>query len=912
MSSNTSCTLNIAGKNSNEAYTLTVPSNLLGFCRYDFSRFMEEAGRLCRECMKSGEYPLDRIITLRNSIGGCHRYVENNIRTIFDKIVVDCWIEYICRHGEITSAALWNSLIGCDDPFQNAIFQRLTEYRTHRAINQWINILKIQEYAKKKIDFIFGCKLSSPDEAAVRLNFFDLMFSVAANEQGYSLENIGSVKFCKPGRTVGAPFVYGGVSKEIVKNLFKDVQFADSQPYVSREEGAMSDWEAMDAFAVIKNYLPEHNDSVAKIILKSLTKIPDNVFSPSCFKAMIDLEIDSVINMGGYLQKCAKCGEYFLKNDHITSDYCDTVHRDGSTCRELMEGDQPEPISEEELILFNEKAERLYRKMAEKVNFEISQRDFSEWSGNFNVMRNNVISGRATDSDFDDFVEYSEQLANQKMSRAKQSVLAAVQEEMVRPDGTRAQVKPYQFARIDRKELEKQGMLKPSDMEERLPPISEEKKAAEKPTSPVARIIRGASPTSYHEIPVQNTRSEKEAVIPIKSDVFVGENFSQPPQQSNTPAPTEQKASHSAQEALRKALQKAEQERIHRLNEENGQIDNPQNTSRTLQNESRAQSLSPMQEERKKPRFPDLEDFPIDSENDDFKYSERDIPSPSAAAPKSPSNDSKVFRGNTSGNKDELSGSKKQDDSYSSKSEQVKRQWEQRSDVEFHAQEPVKHNPPHITLPEFEEDIKDKEYFKLPEFEESQKDKDNFVTLVDSRGRTRQSKEEFNTLREEINKKEPYVKKSGTDNPYSSYLDEKDDMEEFPVTDTVLPAETERTVKNPAAKAAKAVGAYRSVAQMPIIDKQEREEESKTDSADDFAKILSNIERNDGFDEDNMPLDQDGVPLSHKTKHVMDALMRNSSVSPSLIYGRRQAAEKNVIIDEDYLEKNGKKTGDKK
>ncbi|MDE7281417.1 MAG: hypothetical protein K2N36_06725, partial [Ruminiclostridium sp.] len=566
MSSNTSCTLNIAGKNSGDTYTLNVPSNLLSFCRYDFTRFLEECSRLCRECMKSGEYPIDKIVALRNSIGGCHRYVEHNLKTVFEKIVIDCWIEYICRQGEITVSELWGGLIGCTDPFQTSVFQRLTEYRTHRAINQWINILKIQEYAKKKIDFVFGGKLNSPEEAAVRLNFFDLMFSVAANEQGYSLENIGSVRMCKPGRTSGAPFIYGGVSKEIVKNLFKEVQFADSQPYVSREEGAMSDWEAMDAFAVIKNYLPSHNDSVAKIILKSLTKIPENIFSPSCFKAMIDLEIDTVVNMGGYLQKCAKCGEYFLKNERYTSDYCDTVRRDGSTCRELMEAEAAEPMDEQALLQFNEKAEKLYHKMAEKVNIEISQRDFAEWSGNFDVMRNNVIKGRATDSDFDDFVEYSEQMANQKMSKAKQNMLAAVQEEMIRPDGTRAQVKPYTFARIDRKELEKQGMLKPADQQEKLPPISEKKKAEEKPAPPVAKIIRGASPTSYHEIPLQNTRQTAETVIPIKSDVFVGEDFSKPTQSSA--ADPNRRAAGTPQDII---LQMAEQERVRRQNEERGQ-----------------------------------------------------------------------------------------------------------------------------------------------------------------------------------------------------------------------------------------------------------------------------------------------------------------------------------------------------
>ncbi len=905
MSLNTSCTLNIAGKNSNDTYTLNVPSNLLGFCRYDFSRFLEECSRLCRECMKSGEYPLDRIVALRNSIIGCHRYVENNIRTVFDKIVVDCWIEYICRQGEITVTALWNSLIGCEDPFQNAIFQRLTEYRTHRAINQWINILKIQEYAKKKIDFIFGGKLSSPDEASVRLNFFDLMFSVAANEQGYSLENIGSVRMCKPGRTAGAPFVYGGVSKEIVKNLFKDVQFADSQPYVSREEGAMSDWEAMDAFAVIKNYLPSHNDSVAKIILKSLTKIPDNVFAPSSFKAMIDLEIDTVINMGGYLQKCAKCGEYFLKNERYTSDYCDTVRRDGSTCRELMEADAPEPLDEKELLLFNEKAEKLYHKMAEKVNFEISQRDFAEWSGNFDVMRNNVISGRATDSDFDDFVEYSEQLANQKMSRAKQNMLATVQEEMIRPDGTRAQVKPYQFARIDRRELEKQGMLKPSNQEERLPPISEEKKAAEKPVPPVAKIIRGASPTSYHEIPVQSTRTEKEAVIPIKSDVFVGEDFSKPTQNNASAAPAEQRAASSPQEII---LRMAEQERVRRQNEEGGQ---PVTSGRVSRNEG-----NPSQKANR-PRLPDLDEYPVEdafaqdafvkdtfvedipvknSSEEIFSANKEENTVPEYAGQKNPrssadeygsgSDNAEALSVNASGSSLRESGktetnainsesgltetrignddSRKSDESYHSRSEQVRRQWEQRSDVEFHAEEPVKSQAPRI---------------KLPEFEEDKKDKDNFVTLVDNRGRAERIEEELNSLKKEVDKTEH--------------------------------SETEKAVKSSSSKAAKVAGAYRTVAQMPVLDKQEKTE-SEADAADDFAKILSNIERNDGFDEEALPLDADGMPLSHKTKHVMDALMRNSSVSPSLIYGRRQAAEKNVIIDEDYIEKNGKKPSDKK
>ena len=223
--------------------------------------------------------------------------------------------------------------------------------------------------------------------------------------------------------------------------------------------------------------------------------------------------------------------------------------------------------------------------------------------------------------------------------------------------------------------------------------------------------------------------------------------------------------------------------------------------------------------------------------------------------------------------------------------------------MEFHTQEPVKHQPPQI---------------KLPEFEEEKKDKDRFVTLVDSRERAEQIEEELQSILKEIDKKSSDLKKKYSteqfedkfDLPedYSNSLSEKEDKNEGSAVDSAQTEESRKAAKNTSSRAAKVAGAYRSVAQMPWLEKQETEKDGENSTADDFAKILGNIERNDGFDEENLPLDPDGVPLSHKTKHVMDALMRNSGVSPSLIYGRRQAAEKNVIIDEDYLEKNGKKS----
>ncbi len=846
MNNNNFRTINITGKNTNDIYTVNVPSNLLGFCRYDFTRFMEESNKLCRECMKSGEYPSDKVIALRNSISSCHKYVENNIRTVYDKIVIDCWIEYICREGETSASALWNSLIDCGNPFQKAIFQRLTEYRSHFAINQWITLLKLQEYAKKKLDFVFGCRLTGSEEAEGRLNFFDLMFSVAANEQGYSLENIGSVRTYKSGRLTNAPFVFGGVSKEIVRNLLSGVSFADDIGYTAKEEGVLSDREAMDAFGVIKNHLPEHADTVVRIMMKSMVKAPETVYMPSSFKAMIDLEIDSVIDSGGYLQKCARCKEFFYKDVNYTSDYCDTVNKEGSTCREIMEGPVAEPLTDEELALFNQKAEQLYNEMLGNMNRNISQRDFNEWIGYFEVIKNNVVNGRGTSADFDDFVEYSRQIVNQKPSKAKQEVMAT-EEEIRKADGTKATVKPYQFVHIDRRELERQGLLKPAEEEKEDSRSfnAEPPKAVAPPTPPVNRIIRGPQTVnSYQEIPVK-VIGERENSVPrpdvIPKDVYIGEDFSlganKPSGEISKSGSSDTAASHAsavsesakiAAEAARAEILSIAETEKKTSEEEKKPVEaenKPAETDRKPVEDFSEANVEDIVNSESKPEekhiLPDFEDFPKTG-FDNFDTEDLDLIS-------------------DIDNAEEYAASENS----------------------------VKHEAPKVRFPAPNKHPNGSGFLEL--LDEKEREETGSIVKV-----SEPSKES-----EARNAKSKSVNKENKDSA----------------------SVRRRTEMN---KAARVAGAYRNVADM-----DKKGEDGGGSSAEDFAKILSSIERNDGFDED-IPNDPDGVPLSHKTKHVMDAIMKNSGVSPSLTYGRRQAAEKNVIIDEEYVEKNGKGFSDKK
>lgn len=861
MSIHTPCVLNVAGKNSNDIYQVNVPSNLLGFCKFDFTHFTEDCNQLCRDCMKTGEYPVDEVNLIRNSISGCHRYYENNMRGIFDKIVVDCWIEYICREGEMSVSTLWNSFIDCKTPFQKAVFQRLSEYRAHRAVNRWADLLKVQEYAQKKLDYVFGCKLNKLDEAIGRLNVFDLMFSVAANEQGYSLDTVSSVKVYRPGRLSGSPFVFSGAAKEIMRNLFKNVHFAESRSYVAKEEGAIADWEAMDAFGAIKSYLPDHSDNVVNTIIKSMVKVPEKVYVPSGFKAIIDLEIDALINSGAFLQRCRRCNEFYIRDDCYTSEYCDTVHRDGSTCREIMEQPKFDPPTPEELDILKEKSDGLYKEISERVGKNISQRDFTEWLGYFNVIKTKVFNGEARPSDFDDFIAYTNQFSFPPPAEPEETDGSQKEEaEETSPDGKK--IKPYQFTRIARKELEKSGVLKPIEKRREELPAPEVKKKAPSATPPptVARVIRGADPSVYREMPARtiSTGSAKETDT-VKNGVYLGEDFSA--------GGSAESAGENTGDAIRSLAEGASREK-------------PKETEK-----------SPVKPDGETHFLPDLDQF------EDFSdYDSEPEPEPPKKAPKvklpdaAMSSETKVPT-DSDGFKDLFADSEMR-----------------RSREEDANQRSAQENAPkNEKVSELEEDIRKENMSGTEEIGGDSPKPADFEKrpVASSSAYSRYSAESaygsvrVNSLGADF---ERPTKSASKEELTSLGVVEMEDTGDKQARENLPPKEKPSEVN----RAARAVSAYKTVNDMPVSRSDSPKatgDESDNSVSDEFAKILDSIERNDGFEEENLPLDPDGVPLSHKTKHVMDAIMKNTGVSPSLIYGRRQAAEKNVVLDDSFGEK---------
>jgi hypothetical protein len=468
--------------------------------KYDFNLFMERCVDLCKLYMKTGEYRQEEAAEIRNSIAGCHKYFEQNLRGVFEKIVVDCWVEFLCRQNEIGVITLWNNYIPCRNDFEKAVFMRLSEYRHGHAINQWVNILKIQEYANIKVDFIFAMKLKNSAEAAARANYFDLMFNVVANELGYDLNSAADSKIFTMGRTPNSPFIMSNVSREIVRNLLNDLRYGDTQGRKGLKNEIVSDQLAMDAFSSMKMFLPPNGDNIVETMIKSLSESPMKVFMPTSLKAAIDLEIDAIIDNGGYLQHCELCKDYYLRSEDYDYDYCDRLSKNGRSCREVMvkKGAKERKVTHESVdaALLNERCDRLYKEMSSRINVEFTQRDFSDWCRYMNTIRDNILSGIATLRDFENFAEYSRSMSFLPSSSDSVSSGKRAAERQEAKDEKGRTVKPFMPPRVERKDI---IMKAPESRPEYYDDDAEEEEEPALPIMPrvASKVIRGVNPDSF-------------------------------------------------------------------------------------------------------------------------------------------------------------------------------------------------------------------------------------------------------------------------------------------------------------------------------------------------------------------------------------------------------------------------------
>lgn len=486
-------TLKLIGKTSNEIFLLRYPTTLLDFCDFDLSIFAKDSIELCNDALKSGVLDADRVTDLKKDIQNLHCYVRNNIRTIYEKVVLDCWIDYVCKRDNIGEGALWNRYVNCKTAFEKTVFARLCDFRYNRDINQWLNIIRVQDYARTKVNFVFTETVRSAGEVAARRNYFDLAFSVTAREMGCRLEDLGVTKIFAVGRTPSSPFMFPNISKEIVRDVLADFDYSEDYSDIEEYEG-ISDQIAMDAFSRMKEGLPQDLSNY-NIVRGKMENYPDKIYMPCGLKAVIDLEIDTIIENGAWLAKCKRCGRYFMKDNDHPEDYCSRYIPNGKTCLELWEEENPKPKMTSDL---EKRCEEVTNEMYQRVDKTMSVKEYDYWHNYLTAMKQKVDNGEIAPEELENFLNYSLEV---DITRSHPIVEVPKKEPEPPKKGV---VKPFVPERISRSDI-KQNISQVDSEEERVlkegffTSPSKERRKNEQPR--ISHIIRGGESSESHGKP---------------------------------------------------------------------------------------------------------------------------------------------------------------------------------------------------------------------------------------------------------------------------------------------------------------------------------------------------------------------------------------------------------------------------
>ena len=441
--------LKLAGKNSGDVYQLRYPQSLLNFCDYDLSYFAENAIAICDEALRSGEADIDRVTDLRNSLRGMHVYIEHNLRTVYEKIVLDCWIDYVCRRDSIGTSALWNRFMDCRSPFEKSVFVRLCEYRYNKGINEWLNLVRVQDYAKSKVYFLFSRGVSGVEEANARRNYFDLMFSVTARELGCRLEDLGVIQVYSAGRLPSAPFMYPNISKDIMRNVLADFDYTDDYSDIASYE-CLSDQIAMDAFARMKQGLAQEMDSY-NMSREVMENAPEKVYMPMGLKAAVDLEIDALLDSGGWLSRCRRCGRYFVMDGEHLDEYCQLPTPNGKTCLDIYREEHPEAkLTPETMKRCDVIANEMFGRISDG---RMTLKEYEDWKHYLDAMKEKVSKGEIQPEDLSSFIDYSRTMDISQSNPVSEVKRPAFAERPVERIGDRV-VKPFIPERISRSDIQ--------------------------------------------------------------------------------------------------------------------------------------------------------------------------------------------------------------------------------------------------------------------------------------------------------------------------------------------------------------------------------------------------------------------------------------------------------------------------
>jgi hypothetical protein len=316
---------------------------IISFTEFDFTFFWEQSIEAGKAAKKTGQLPKQTVGNAKSAIIKCHPYLSAAANTDYNHIVIDCIIDYILSSERMTEDELWMRCISSKIPYENAIFTRLSDYKTFRGINQWKTVSALQKYAKRKTDFIFGSVPGDPaidaHTALLRKSYFDLAYSVASNECRIPKKLLPSIRLTNMSLSPSAVFtVNNSVTKSIYRRFAEKLEkVPDFSGYEAQNGDFLYDKFALEAFSFVENAeRPMEPDM--NLFAAAISALPEEVYILESLKSAIDLEFDLMFSQGIYLKKCDTCGRYFIVDENgFGTRFCDRVGTNSKTCRETFD-----------------------------------------------------------------------------------------------------------------------------------------------------------------------------------------------------------------------------------------------------------------------------------------------------------------------------------------------------------------------------------------------------------------------------------------------------------------------------------------------------------------------------------------------------------------------------------------------
>lgn len=363
--------------NSSSLYRLDLAESLIGFIEFDFTYFWEQCLDFAHRSRAKGEFDPEEASVLKEYIRQCYPYCNVLIRTDFDKIVLDCVIDFICHSEKIGLEELWVRNISAKKPYGRDIFARISEYKTGNAISQWANLLRMQEYAASKAAFLFDKPAKDIGEYLARKQYYDLAFSIAAQEMGCEAEDLPVTMRYSTALLPTAPVSLNKVAMPIlptVRSLIGDKKVKLN----GKNTDCMRDQAAGLVFNAISR-LPQPGPLEMLAALESLRTYPAEVYMPTSLKAVLDLEFDKMLEKNLVLQLVPETGRYTVLS--LAEDNTDEQEEEiaSALAQAGYEPAEPEPpvfeeLEEEtELGLEEENEEDLSEQIEETEDEEISE-----------------------------------------------------------------------------------------------------------------------------------------------------------------------------------------------------------------------------------------------------------------------------------------------------------------------------------------------------------------------------------------------------------------------------------------------------------------------------------------------------------------------------------------------------------